>query len=194
MRASVLALLSSVFEIAAGADNEESCIVQPLVLVQIGVSANNSLAKRAGTHVKSIDAHNELTPETPDCSSLPRSMNGGSWPDGCPGAVYMNGDPSWKYCAGKDNAGKDKPEYAWWAACCKFDESGCRSKPDCSILPRSMNGGSFPNGCPGAVYTNGDPSWKYCAGKDNAGKDKPEYEWWAECCTFDAEGCTSKTS
>merc|ERR1719215_91030 len=61
-------------------------------------------------------------------------------------------------------------------AMCLFPVSSSQS-PDCKSLPRSMNGGSKPRGCPGAVYQNGKPSWKYCAGLGNSGSSV-KYPWW----------------
>eukprot|EP00927_Polykrikos_kofoidii_P037288 TRINITY_DN3140_c0_g1_i1.p1 TRINITY_DN3140_c0_g1~~TRINITY_DN3140_c0_g1_i1.p1 ORF type:complete len:174 (+),score=25.13 TRINITY_DN3140_c0_g1_i1:54-575(+) len=126
-----------------------------------------------------------------DCKSLPTSMNGGSKPPGCPGAVYQNDNPSWKYCAGLGDDGSDVI-YPWWKECCDFAAGACVPKPDCSTPPVSMNGAAFGTGCAGAKYQDGSFSWKYCGGKGNDGKLKPEYHWWAECCTFSSNQCTDK--
>jgi len=57
-----------------------------------------------------------------DCAAPPESMNGAAHPSGCSGAVWSNGDASKSYCEGKDG------KYPWWAACCRWEGSSCKSK------------------------------------------------------------------
>ena len=54
---------------------------------------------------------------SPDCSDLPISMNGGNYPNGCPGAVYANGEPAYAYCT--------DGSYPWWTACCVWENGAC---------------------------------------------------------------------
>ena len=53
-----------------------------------------------------------------DCSNLPESMNGDSFPKGCPGALWFNGDPSETYCTNDEN-------YPWWQKCCRWTGTEC---------------------------------------------------------------------
>jgi len=133
------------------------------------------------------------------CTSLPPSMNGPSFSPGCSGAVWSNGAPSQTYCQGA------KGRYPWWSACCYWDGNSCREREgtadsetttpaaqsqDCTALPVSMNGDSFPLGCSGAVWASGIPSMTYCTGKQGM------YPWWAACCQWDESSysCTAKQS
>merc|ERR1719486_284495 len=117
------------------------------------------------------------------CMDLPPSMNGDIFSSGCSGAVWSNGAPSKSYCQGAQGA------YPWWSSCCYWDGSTCKEKEgtavvstttvafqNCTAHPISMNGNSFPRGCPGAVWANGASSRTYCLG--SSGK----YAWWAACC------------
>ena len=70
---------------------------------------------------------------------------------------------------------------------------------DCSKLPKSMTKKAnrknhfsknryFPKGCPGAVWSNGKPSKKYCRGKmDKDGY--PKFLWWNTCCIWKGSKC-----
>ena len=60
----------------------------------------------------------------------------------------------------------------------------------CSKLPESMNGGAYPIGCPGAVWSDGNSSDKYCAGLDFSGA--MSYPWWKDCCKWDGTKCVPK--
>ena len=51
-----------------------------------------------------------------DCSKPPMSMNGGSKPVGCGGAVWMNDKPSRKYCD-DDYKTPGAFKFQWWRAC-----------------------------------------------------------------------------
>merc|ERR1719281_332004 len=106
--------------------------------------------------------------------------HGDTFPPGCEGALWSNGDPSASYCSG------DGGRYPWWAKCCEWADNACRPKPDCSDEPRSMQGGGFPRGCKGAVWSGGDPSASYCSG------DGGRYPWWAECCEWVDNACRPK--
>ena len=55
---------------------------------------------------------------------------------------------------------------------------------DCSTLPPSMNKNRPERGCPGAVYTNGEPSQDYCNGRNHYGTEG-FYPWWSNCCFWD---------
>lgn len=57
---------------------------------------------------------------------------------------------------------------------------------DCYTLPGSMQGSSHPRGCPGAVWSNGSPSKKYCSGDDY------KYPWWGHCCRWKNGECVPK--
>ena len=57
---------------------------------------------------------------------------------------------------------------------------------NCSRLPTSMNGGQFPRGCPGAVYSDGSPSREYCEGGEL-------YPWWGACCSWREGTCVPRT-
>merc|ERR1712087_720772 len=122
-------------------------------------------------------------------------MNGPSFVAGCSGAVWSNGAPSEKYCQGAQG------KFPWWSTCCYWDAGACREKEgtavvastttqfhDCTDLPTSMNGDSFPRGCSGALWASGEPSKPYCEGK------KGTYPWWGACCQWDetSNTCTSK--
>ena len=41
-----------------------------------------------------------------------------------------------------------------------------------------MNTQNFQNGCPGAVWQNGNPSREYCE------NDSGLYSWWQTCCVW----------
>lgn len=120
----------------------------------------------------------------PNCAIPPQSMSGVAYANGCHGAVWANGRPSQAYCTGNSGA------YPWWSACCEWDGSACNPKHtddyDCSILPLSMNGASHPSGCPGAMWSNGQPSRSYCEGLGGV------YALWSTCCQWDAGYCTHK--
>ena len=62
------------------------------------------------------------------CSALPLSMNGITWPRGCPGAVFSGGSASESYCSGKDGL------YPWWAACCTWAGGQCVPNADGTSL------------------------------------------------------------
>ena len=59
---------------------------------------------------------------------------------------------------------------------------------DCNVLPLSMNGHAAEYGCPGAVWTNGEPSQRYCEGKDND-DNEDAYPWWKQCCEWQNGEC-----
>ena len=54
-------------------------------------------------------------------------MNGRLYPKGCPGAVYIDNNPSATYCGGFNSA-KTKIAYPWWKKCCKWNGSLCIPK------------------------------------------------------------------
>lgn len=159
-----------------------SCIVLHWIVF---VSAVAKLAASSGNSSVAV-ASRQL--EEHNCSNLPVSMNGNAYPLGCPGAVYGSGIPSQSYCEGKQGSWPGK--YPWWSACCLWSGSECKPKDeisyDCAALPLSMNGPSQPSGCPGAVFSDGTPSQRYCEGKDG------EYPWWSSCCKWDGSQCKSK--
>merc|ERR1711865_1013161 len=45
------------------------------------------------------------------------------------------------------------------------------------------NGGKHPRGCPGAVYSGGNPSHGYCNGQNG------QFPWWNKCCKFSGGKC-----
>ena len=51
----------------------------------------------------------------------------GSFPKGCPGAVWPNGKPSKKYCSGMDKWGN--PNSLWHSTCCIWKGSKCMHNP-----------------------------------------------------------------
>ena len=61
---------------------------------------------------------------------------------------------------------------------------------DCNVLPGSMNGGNFVKGCPGAVNTNGSPSYAYCTNTASNG----HFPWWGACCEWKDGNCVPKES
>ena len=69
------------------------------------------------------------TTTTNGCDVLPTSMNGAVHSKGCPGAVWMNGNPSAHYCNG---GGIDETQnsfrYPWWQECCTFVNNKCQIK------------------------------------------------------------------
>ena len=70
---------------------------------------------------------------------------------------------------------------------CKFFNQFPFYTSDCTDLPNSMSKNhNFPKGCPGAVWSNGKPSRKYCRGK---GKSKVSYPWWKTCCIWSRSRC-----
>ena len=52
-----------------------------------------------------------------------------------------------------------------------------------------MNGGDFPNGCPGAVWMNGRPARDYC---QNSGISNGRFPWWQGCCVWNGRKCVPK--
>merc|ERR1711865_1237220 len=61
---------------------------------------------------------------------------------------------------------------------------GATSNHDsCQDLPISMSGGKHPRGCPGAVYSGGNPSHGYCNGQNG------QFPWWNKCCKFSGGKC-----
>ena len=60
------------------------------------------------------------------CLNLPESMNGNQFPNGCPGAVNIQGEPIEEYCKGYDWNGN--VAYPWWQDCCQWDNSKCVPK------------------------------------------------------------------
>ena len=98
-------------------------------------------------------------------------------------------------------------------SCCL--ETRVQESSQCANLPVSMNEGSHchaaeragseqiarleaqgqcakhPKGCPGAVYSNGDPSKQYCEG-DWSGSGR--FPWWEPCCEWkQSVGCRAKS-
>ena len=51
---------------------------------------------------------------------------------------------------------------------------------------KDNKGRSISKGCPGAVWTNGNPSETYCKG------DNERFPWWKECCKWTAGKCSPK--
>ena len=51
-------------------------------------------------------------------------MNGGNFEKGCPGAVNVNGDPSYTYCMNTASNGN----FPWWGACCEWKNGNCVPK------------------------------------------------------------------
>ncbi len=68
--------------------------------------------------------------------------------------------------------------------------SGWTTKPgpQCLVLPGSMNGGKHPRGCPGAVWSNGNPAWSYCLNRDG------RFPWWKDCCQWKDGSCKPKNT
>jgi len=60
---------------------------------------------------------------------------------------------------------------------------------DCLKMPGSMSGNRHPNGCAGAVWTNGRPAWAYCT---NRGFSMGRFPWWAACCQWRWGRCQAK--
>ena len=75
---------------------------------------------------------------------------------------------------------------------CNYLNFSC-SNADCSNLPKSMNPGKGSNGCPGAVWSTGNPSKNFCKGQDSEGKDG-KYPWWSKCCYWDGNSCKPNSS
>lgn len=75
---------------------------------------------------------------------------------------------------------------ALWSHCCTWEDNKCVPKPvftkatDCSKPPMSMNGGSKPVGCGGAVWMNDKPSRKYCDDDYKTPGDF-KFQWWRAC-------------
>ena len=59
-----------------------------------------------------------------DCNILPASRNGGDFDKGCPGAVFVNGNPSHAYCTNTASDG----HFPWWEGCCEWKEGKCVPK------------------------------------------------------------------
>ena len=60
---------------------------------------------------------------------------------------------------------------------------------DCWKKPKSVSkkaNPNFPKGCPGAVWSNGKPSKKYCRGKT---KLKTYNSWMKTCCIWKRSKC-----
>ena len=53
----------------------------------------------------------------------------GSFPKGCPGAVWPNGKPSKKYCRGNGMDKWGNPKLLWHNTCCIWKGSKCRDNP-----------------------------------------------------------------
>jgi len=66
-----------------------------------------------------------------------------------------------------------------------LDRKEVEARVDCSILPDSVNHG-FEPGCPGAVFSNGNPSEDYCR---NIGKANDRYKWHQNCCKWEKQQC-----
>lgn len=62
---------------------------------------------------------------------------------------------------------------------------------DCSILPPSYHGPSHPHGCPGAVWSSGSPSKRYCDG-DYEHQGDQVFPWWSQCCVWSGGSCKPK--
>ena len=76
----------------------------------------------------------------------------------------------------------------------KLGTSSDREFINCANLPKSPNQGKFegkmqnhPDGCPGAVWQNGNPSKSYC-------QDTVSVPWFAKCCEWKDEKCTAKST
>lgn len=76
----------------------------------------------------------------------------------------------------------------------KLGTSSDRKFVNCANLPKSPNQGMFegkmlnhPEGCPGAVWQNGNPSKRYC-------QDSVRFPWFAKCCEWKDEKCTAKST
>eukprot|EP00930_Biecheleria_cincta_P011861 TRINITY_DN114_c0_g1_i1.p1 TRINITY_DN114_c0_g1~~TRINITY_DN114_c0_g1_i1.p1 ORF type:complete len:587 (-),score=63.73 TRINITY_DN114_c0_g1_i1:84-1844(-) len=102
------------------------------------------------------------TTQVVDCMQLPISMNGGSYPRGCPGAVWNDGSPSESYCGGRNG------QFPWWGACCYWSEGACLPQVPTnasSTTPTTTCGG---NSC--QIW--GDP---HVSGFDNSEHRFPGY-------------------
>ena len=53
-----------------------------------------------------------------------------------------------------------------------------------------MNGKNYAKGCPGAVWTDGNPAEVYCEGQIET--DGAKYPWWKKCCSWDGSKCQPK--
>ena len=60
---------------------------------------------------------------------------------------------------------------------------------NCEILPGSLTGGKFVQGCPGALSSNGIPKRSYC---ENTGDAIGRFPWWAACCEWKQGICVPK--
>ena len=76
----------------------------------------------------------------------------------------------------------------------KLGTSSDREFINCANLPKSPNQGKFegkmqnhPDGCPGAVWQNGNPSKSYC-------QDTVRFPWFAKCCEWKDAKCTAKST
>lgn len=65
---------------------------------------------------------------------------------------------------------------------------------NCALPPVSMNGAAKGTGCPGAVWTNGQPAKRYCDGDHKVAGDN-QFPWWGHCCEWDttANTCVYKS-
>jgi len=118
-----------------------------------------------------------------------------------------------KYCICKEMTGDNRKYLPFWSTkttsggsryekykngCChntKSDKAAWGRKfkiyiiqegTKCLVLPMSMNGGRFPRGCPGAVWSNSKPAHTYCNGKGG------KYPWWRDCCQWEGGSCKPK--
>jgi len=81
---------------------------------------------------------------------------------------------------------------AWACDSAKEWEGGATytTEFDCTVLPLSMNGHDSGYGCPGAIWTDGSASQRYCMGTD-MDDNVDAYPWWKTCCEWKDGACVA---
>ena len=127
---------------------------------------------------------------------MPPALNGFQNIKGCNGALTRSREPSQTYCEGRTYSSSPQSvmiRYPWYKKCCYFDGKYCLPKLHCTIKPDSVNAytnPNFPDGCAGALTTDGTPSEKYCDG--DSYEEEGTYPWYKNCCFWDGVSCQSK--
>lgn len=142
---------------------DDTCTLT-VVATEIGNAAATVDAVHALTDACELD---EVAPEQ-DCTQLPPSMQGATFPRGCAGAVWKTGLFNKKYCQPAD------AKYPWWKSCCKWEAKKCVPKdwvattlpPAAEHIPSREKWGlvcAQKNGCSREVLEafNGRVSWLY---------------------------------
>ena len=65
----------------------------------------------------------------------------------------------------------------------------CTGHFSCSQLPESVNAGTSKKGCPGAVWSTGEPSETYCTNSASGNL----YPWYKKCCEWNGSKCVPKS-